>query len=369
MVVSLCLSPFLAGSSSGEQLQPAVKDVSQPGPALGQTWRAIIFAPAAKAIDRQGYVPGFKRLVEEALAPMGVNMVFFDMHWKSFRYSCRPELAKLKLDAIKDFSREEARQMAGICRDNGIRVVVGMNFLTHQNYGTLLAAYPMLQWPGSKRLWDPLNPKVNEIAFAMADELLDAFQADGFHVGLDEAFDLDVSTHPKALEQGYTAATLLAKCIKDYHEHLVKKCGVEMFMWTDTLEDRFVKPLGTKPAIDLIPKDITLCYWYYYVVKDPPNYTYPWPRTFIKKGFRVLACPWKHLDGTNALIDQMLTIDSPRMVGVLFTTWSGHVVPELRPALLEEGDVTKLDETIQGVAESIGATLPKLGKRDSQRAR
>jgi len=326
--------------------------------------RAIVFAPAAKGMERKQYVPEFRKLVEEGLAPLGINTVIFDMHWKSFRYTCTPELAKLKLKESRDFTRAEARQMAAICRENKIRVVVGMNFLTHQNYGSLLAAYPELQWPGSKRLWDPLNPKVNKIAFAMADELLDAFQADGFHVGLDEAFDFDLATHPKAREQGYTAATLLAKCIKDYHAHLVKKRGVEMFMWTDTLEDRFRKRLGTKPAIDMIPKDITLCYWYYYVVKNPPNYTYPWPRTFVRKGFRVLVCPWKELHGTNALIDAALTIDSPKMAGVLFTTWSGKVVPDLLPALLDRGDPKQRDETIQGVAHSIHATLPKLSARD-----
>ena len=66
-------------------------------------------------------------------------------------------------------------------------------------------------------------------------------------------------------------------------------------MWTDTLEDRFAKPLGTKPTIDLTPRDIILCYSYYYVVKNPPNHTCPRPRTFVRKGFTV-APNWNDID-------------------------------------------------------------------------
>ena len=33
-----------------------------------------------------------------------------------------------------------------------------------------------------------MNPKTNEIVFALIDELIDAFQAKAFHVGMDEVF-------------------------------------------------------------------------------------------------------------------------------------------------------------------------------------
>lgn len=65
----------------------------------------------------------------------------------------------------------------------------------------------------------------------------------------------------------------------------------------------------------------------------------------------------------------MLTIDSPRMLGVLFTTWSGEVVPDLRPALLGEGDPMKLDETIRRVAESMRVALPRLRARGQEPTR
>jgi hypothetical protein len=314
-------------------------------------WRAMVFAPQGKQSPPLDFLPEFRRLVEEALAPMGINIIIFDMHWCNFRFTCLPEFDQVALPEGRSFTKNEARKMSGVCRTNGIRVMVGMNFLTHQNHGQLLKAFPTYNWPGTNRLWDPLNPAVNRVAFAMADELIEAFQADGFHVGMDEGWDFDVSTHPRAAR--YTPATLLAKCIIEYHEHLVKKRGVEMLIWSDMLEDRHGK--GTGEALALIPKDVIICYWDYGLQKD-----YPWLKGFTEKGFRVLGCPWKEPLATQAIVECVLKIDDPKMLGVLYTTWCGKIASDLRPALLQEGDLSKLDGTAKGVAESMRTTLPLL---------
>jgi hypothetical protein len=68
-----------------------------------------------------------------------------------------------------------------------------------ENTGPLLTKYPELDLtPGAFpenegiycRAWDLLNPKVNEIVFALMDELIDAFQPDAFHVGMDATLEL-----------------------------------------------------------------------------------------------------------------------------------------------------------------------------------
>jgi len=322
------------------------------GPQGSEYWRAIVFAPqGVKDVD--DFSVSFERLVKEALAPMGINVVIFDMHWTNFRFKCRPEFAKVKLSKERQFGKADARRLTRICRENGVRVMVGMNFLTHQNYGQLLKAFPELQWPRSKDIWDPFDPKTNEIAFAMADELLDAFQADGFHVGMDEGWGFHLDHFPKKKVDGWTPATLFAKCVKDYHEHFVGKRGVTMLMWDDML---YRQNRGTEPALDMIPKDIVLCHWDYSFRRD-----YPMLRKYVDKGFRVLGCPWKNPAATRAMTESVLRIDEPKVLGVLYTTWYGRIGTDLRPALLREKGWKKLSATVKGLAEGMRLTLPMLG--------
>ena len=59
---------------------------------------------------------------------------------------------------------------------------------------------------------------------------------------------------------------------------------------------------------------------------------------FTDKGFRTLACPWKNPKATESLVDAALKTDSPKMIGVLYTTWCGETSSDLRPALLKKED-------------------------------
>jgi uncharacterized lipoprotein YddW (UPF0748 family) len=36
--------------------------------------------------------------------------------------------------------------------------------------------------------WCPLHPEVNKVVFALIDEIIDAFEADAVHIGMDEIF-------------------------------------------------------------------------------------------------------------------------------------------------------------------------------------
>jgi len=348
--MTCCLLCCAAGVSAKVKAKDEVGVAPHKGQAR-QIWRAIVISPEGKKDPPGDVLLDFKRLVKEALAPMGVNVVIFDMHWRNYRFTCRPEFAKVQLPKGRAFTKKDAQYLARICRANGIGVMVGMNFLTHQNHGQMLKAFPQYSWPGTDRLWDPLNPKVNEVAFAMADELIEAFQADGFHVGMDEGWDFNPGTHPKAKD--YSAATLFAKCVTDYHQHLVGKRGVKMLMWSDMLEDRHRK--GTSGALDLIPKDIIMCHWEYGFQSN-----YPWLQKLVDRGFCVLGCPFKNPKATHAMVESVLKIDDAKMLGVLYTTWSNKIAYELRDALLQTGEQAKLDNTIKGIAEGMRRTLPML---------
>ena len=317
-------------------------------------WRGIIFGPEGQQ-SPEDFIADFEKLVDGTLAPIGVNLVIFDMHWNNFHFTTVPGLEKVSRAPRFDFTREHAKRMADICHRNGVKVGVGINFLTHQNYGQLLKAFPDYQWPGKENLWDPLNPKVNPVAFKMADELIDAFSADVIHLGMDEAWGFDLKNHPD--NPGLSNAELLAREIKQYHQHFVEEKGKEMILWSDTLEGRYSDaPVGD--VLDRIPKDIILAHWEY-----GRKMRYPWPQKLIDKGFRVLVCPWKDPVAGQKLAMAGLATRDPKMLGILYTTWSPSVATKLAGAL--RGEITETPkDAIVGVAHTIKRTIGMFGSAD-----
>jgi len=162
------------------------------------------------------------------------------------------------------------------------------------------------------------------ITFTLDDELIDAFEADALHVGMDEVFLIANENCPRC--QGKNPAELLAKAVNDLYDHIVKKRGLEMLMWGDRLIDDAATGYGeweasmnkTYPAVDLIPNDIIICDWHYEKRKS-----YPSIPMFLDKGFRVLPTSFNKVRAVKALIDDSLTFSSERMLGYLSTIWRG----------------------------------------------
>jgi hypothetical protein len=266
------------------------------------------------------------------LAALGVNCLMLEVNY-GFEFKSHPELRA----GQRQITASGAAKFVRDCRAVGIEVVPQFQCLAHQswaeNTGPLLTKYPELDltpgaFPGNKGLycreWDPMNPRTNEIAFALIDELAEAFDAKAFHVGMDEVFLLQ-SEHAKSTKH-LDPADVFAKVVNDLHAHLVTKRGLTMLMWADRLidGDRWnmgeweASKVGTAPAIDKIPKDIILCPWHY-----EPRAAYESLPMFMEQGFRVLPASWKNVDASNALIryGQEHQRDG-RLVGHIFTTWS-----------------------------------------------
>jgi Glycosyl hydrolase family 20, catalytic domain len=157
------------------------------------------------------------------------------------------------------------------------------------------------------------------------DELIDAFGADAFHVGMDEVF---LMAHPSCTRcKGKDPAELFAKSVNDLHKHIVDERGLTMLMWADRLLDdkKFgygeweASKNGTGPAIDMIPKDIIMCDWHY--EKRPEGY--PSVVYLQEKGFRMLPSTWRSQDAALAMLREARTKATPKMLGHLCTTWVG----------------------------------------------
>jgi hypothetical protein len=264
------------------------------------------------------------------LAEMGVNTVIFEIDY-NFDFKSHSELRRGK----NPITKMGAHRFAKTCRKNGIRIIPEFQCVGHQSWEEetfpLLTEYPHFDltpgaFPGNKdiycREWDVLNPQVNSIIFELMDEIIDAFQADAFHVGMDEVFLLGSERSPST--KGKDPGKLYAKAVNDIYNHLVKSRGVEMLMWGDRLFDgknfkfgEWESSLnGTASAVDMIPKDIIICPWHYEKMTS-----YPSIPIFIEKEFRVLPTSWRNVEATKELILYSQKLKSPKMLGHLFTSW------------------------------------------------
>jgi hypothetical protein len=275
----------------------------------------------------------------EKLSQQGINVIVLEVNY-NFSFRSHPELKHRE----NPITKEGARRFATLCKKLNIRLIPQFQTLGHQSWKEqtfpLLTTYPNFDLtPGAFpknegiycREFDPLNPEVWRIVFELMDELIDAFQADAFHVGMDEIFLLGSDRSPST--KGKDPGVLFANAVKEVHRHLVKKRRVEMLMWGDRLIDGKKYDFGeweaamngTASAIDHIPKDIIICPWHY-----EKRETYPSIPMFMEKGFRVLPAGWKDLDATKALIGFSKTQTNRKMLGYMFTTWGVK-----RDALLE----------------------------------
>lgn len=286
-------------------------------------------------------------LLEElpSLSDQGVNAVIIEVNY-GFQYASHPELRQ-----PGSLTAFQARLLAAKARELGIRLIPQFNCLGHQSWAKttfpLLIKYPQFdetpgQYPENKeiycRSWCPQHPDVNRVVFALIDELIEAFSADAFHVGMDEVF-LIASPYCERCRNG-DPGKLFAKAVNDLHQHIVRERKIEMLMWGDRLLDAKAlgyseweaDKIGTWTALRLIPKDIIICDWHYGKQERYPSIPF-----FLKNGFRVWPSGWQPLDATMAFSAYARGQNQPRLLGYLCTTWGKVPVDQLAewPPILE----------------------------------
>ncbi len=312
-----------------------------------------------------------KRFVAEVMAPRGLNVLILEVNY-GFSYKSRPELKCTGL------THQQARDLAHWCRKHNVRLIPLFNCLGHQSWGVntfaLLRTYPEFDEtphvpPDNKgiycREWCPSHPEVNKVVFDLLDELIDAFEADALHVGMDEVFLIGSEKCPRC--RGKDVAELFAKVVCELHQHLTKEKGVEMLMWGDRLLDASAFPYsewdasktGSHRAIDRIPKDIIICDWHYHRLEK-----YPSVQFFQQKGFRVLPATWNNPEAAVALIRASRVDATERMLGILFTGWTAggngeHLLTALRSGATAAERAT-IPKAAARVADTIEAGLKEL---------
>ncbi|MBM7584511.1 hypothetical protein JOC86_001048 [Bacillus pakistanensis] len=278
----------------------------------------------------------FKQFIEKVLAPKGINHLIVECN-TSFVFESHPEITAGTL------TKQDAREITAVCKQNGIRVIPLFQCLGHQGWGgapnSILRVYPEFdetphipldaKWPDFFcRSWCPLHPEVNNLVFELLDELIEAFETDAFHVGMDEVYEIADDHCPRC--KGKERSDLFAKAINDMYGHLVKKHGLQMYMWADRLNDSEKTgynqwegdTFGTHKAISSIPKDIVLMDWHYDKLDSYPSIS-----IFLEKGFSVIPACWYKTDAAIDLLEESVrqaneTAVSERMQGMAVTSWN-----------------------------------------------
>lgn len=281
-----------------------------------------------------------------ALKDAGVNVVIAEVNY-GFAFESRPDLRQ---GGGTELDKEGASRLAKACRAIGIRLIPQFSCLGHQSWAKntfpLLTVHPELdETPGKFpqnegiycRSWCPQHPALAGIVYPLLDEILNAFQADALHVGMDEVF-LIASEHCPRCRGGNTAE-LFARAVTDLHDQLVGRRGVEMLMWADRFLDATTTGYGeweaakngTAPAVDRVPKDIILCDWHY----EPLSRYQGRPKDYgsvpvlLEKGFRVWPSGWKNVEAVTAFLDSAARHRTENLLGYLVTTWGAVPLRDL----------------------------------------
>lgn len=248
------------------------------------------------------------------------------LYWEEFHTS-KAEIARL-VDLGKNLGIKLIPQLNLFGHATGARVSVGK----HTTLDMAPFYEPLFEPDGWT--WNIYNPETRKLLTNCMLELYEAFDSpEYFHIGCDEAYS--AATSLQARRSGnYVDA--LADWLSYFHD-LLKKRGCRMMMWHDMLieeADFNGYTAGgasqTRGLIDKLPKDILICDWEYSAPKKDES----WPTFdyFQNKGFEVVSCPWRNIEGIKSLAQKTLDKNG---YGILCTTWHMFYGNDMKNILVE----------------------------------
>jgi len=282
----------------------------------------------------------FEKFIREDLAPLGVNTLVLRVDY-NYAYETHPELRD-----ENPLTKQDVKLLVRTCKELGIKIIPQINLLGHQSWhseaGKLLEVYPQFdetpwvtlpekyEWPNADGLYCksycPLHPEVHKVVFDIVGELVDVFETDAFHAGMDEVFYIGEDRCPRC--SGRDKAELFAGEVNTIRNFLASK-NANLWIWGDRLIDGKQTGYGmweasmnnTHRAVDMIYKDVVICDWHY----ERPDLSAVW---FAFKGFTVLTCPWrtpevalKQVENTKLFIGSSNKAMKERYAGILQTEW------------------------------------------------
>lgn len=322
------------------------------------------------------------RLAETALIPLGFNTLVLEFN-PGFKYKCFPEYSTGTIDVA------DAKRIKAFCDEKGLKAIPLFQCLSHQSDNQGGIPWPLLkenpefmetpefinggEWPDFYvHSWCASNDRIYDYVFPMMDEIIDAFEADVVHIGIDEVFDIGVCPRCK----GKDKAALLADTVKKIHDHLAER-GIETMMWGDrllskeemgyTMWDSDI--LGTYPAFDMedkVTRDIVITDWHY----DMHSHGYPSTGKFMEAGFNTIISVAANRDQPEHFFKHALEYVylsrqrnwKGKMLGVLCTQWN-PLTKEVVDLILAGVDGTAEPAENPWIPSETGSVLRRMSKK------
>jgi len=333
---------------------------ADPPPVIG----LCIAAPNQESFDQ------FLTFMTEELGPGGINTLVLRVDF-NYEYESFPNLREERA-----LSTEQVKLLVRTAKENEIDLIPQINLLGHQSWASdlnkLLEEYPQFdenpsvkmpeeyEWPNADGLYCksycPLHPEVHDVVFALVDEIMEVFEAEAFHAGMDEVFYIGEEECPRC--GGKDKSELFAGEVNRIRDHLART-GKELWIWGDRMLDGNTTGLGmweastnnTHRSIDMIAKDVVICDWHY-------ERADPTAAIFALKGFRVITCPYRRpevtrvqLEMTDAFRSNSVDRVKDRYYGFMQTVWS----PASR--FLDQYYAEETDNERAGQVESLKAIM------------
>jgi len=253
-----------------------------------------------------------KRLIKYMISPMGYNNVIIEVAG-GMRFDTHPEINEAFMHANKmhaegkwpEFphagiaeggctSKEAVADFVDYIRSFGIDVIPEIQSLGHVQFMTIahpeiaeidacavdVNADTVTEDARPKAFYNhcycPSNPKSYEILFDLIDEIVEVFKPREYvHMGHDEVYQLGVCP----VCRNKDGAQLYYDDIMKIRAHLASK-GLKMMIWSDMIQP--VSHYASRPAIDMLPKDILMLdfIWYFHFDKDIED-------NLLEKGYTV----------------------------------------------------------------------------------
>ena len=274
-------------------------------------------------------IPLLEWYIKEELPRCKANTFILQIDY-NFKFKSHPEIYEEPM-----FTASQARSLARLCSLNNIRLIPLLQCFTHQGrhdrggYNAFLRAYPHFTEQLGKEVvsyysWCTSDPRIIPIACDLIDEYIDAFELDEIHLGMDECLDLSVCYFCRKK----TPAEQFAQIVNGIYDHVTRKRNVRIMIWADRLINGSKTPFdiwessfnGTHPAIHMIPKDVFLFPWHYYL-----NKSYPSVEQLEEAGLDYAVCGWREKEAIEALIAYATEHGGRHFQGYLATNWGGFI--------------------------------------------
>ena len=256
-------------------------------------------------------------MIEKVFAPLKINTIILEcpyIRWAALKGKYR----------YKGMPKEDLPAFLDLAEEYYIKVYPLIPTYSHSEWFFWNDQDTELREnPKDPRSYDALKPQVYEKLAALFDEVIEAFRRpEYFHISHDELHDNPTREAGRKIG----VARLLYRDIMWHHEFFRRR-GIKLMMWHDMLvskTENLGRPVanargGTQKLRKLLPKDITICMWDYYVTEDGRYYQID---QLQKSGFPVWCAGWFYPGNLEALSAYAY---GKRVHGMIETTWHNKV--------------------------------------------